>query len=64
MKWFKLAAEQGDSNAQYNIGRCYEYGNGVEQSYEEAAKWYQLAADSGDEDAQERLDTLRNNGLV
>ena len=64
VKWFKLAAEQGDSNAQYNIGRCYEYGNGVEQSYEEAAKWYQLAADSGDEDAQERLDTLRNNGLV
>ena len=64
VKWFKLAAEQGHMDAQYNIGRCYEYGNGVEQSYEEAAKWYQLAADSGDEDAQERLDTLRNNGLV
>ena len=64
VKWFKLAAEQGHMDAQYNIGRCYEYGNGVEQSYEEAAKWYQLAADSGDEDAQERLDTLKNNGLV
>ena len=60
----KLAAEQGPMDAQYNIGRCYEYGNGVEQSYEEAAKWYQLAADNGHETAQNELRSLRENGLI
>lgn len=64
VKWYSLSAQQGNTNAQYNLGWCYEFGQGIERSYEEAAKWYQLAADSGDEDAQERLDTLRNNGLV
>lgn len=64
VKWYSLSAQQGNTNAQYNLGWCYEFGQGIERSYEEAAKWYQLAADSGDEDAQERLDTLKNNGLV
>ena len=65
-------------SGQYNLGRCYEFGNGVGRSYEEAMKWYKLAADNGYEDAQKRLsklqesldaeqrrqEWLRNNGLV
>ena len=40
-----MAADQGHAGAQNNLGCNYYYGQGVEQSYEEAAKWYRLAAD-------------------
>jgi hypothetical protein len=33
----------------------YNYGQGVNQNYEEAAKWYRLAADQGNADGQYRL---------
>ena len=31
VKWYRKAAEQGDKDAQHNLGVCYEYGEGVEQ---------------------------------
>ena len=49
---FRLAAEQGNSEAQYNLGRIYRYGHGVAQDYKEAVKWYQLAAEQGNAEAQ------------
>ena len=48
-------AEQGDVQAQLKIAARYEYGNGVEQSYEEAVKWYRLAAEKKNPDAQFKL---------
>ena len=45
-------AEMGDAKAQYNLGRRYYDGRGVQQSYSEAAKWYRNAADQGDANAQ------------
>ena len=44
-----------DADAQYRLGLCYEYGEGVTQSYEEAVKWYRLAAEQNNADAQNRL---------
>jgi TPR repeat protein len=44
--------------AQYNLGWCYEHGEGVEKNIEEAKKWYQLASDQGLERAQARLEKL------
>lgn len=38
------AAEQGDADAQYNLGVMYEFGDGVPQSYKQAVKWYTQAA--------------------
>ena len=29
VKWFRTAAEQGDSEAQYKLGICYYYGYGI-----------------------------------
>jgi len=29
VKWYRLAAEQGDANAQFNLGGMYEDGEGV-----------------------------------
>ena len=53
--WYRKAAEQGHTEAQNNLGVCYEYGKGVEQDYEEAAKWYKKAAEQGHTEAQNNL---------
>ena len=47
MKFYRLAAEQGYADAQYNLGVMYANGHGVSQDYAEAAKWYRLAAEQG-----------------
>ena len=52
MKWYRKAAEQGNAAAQYNLGYCYQYGQGVEQNYQEAVKWYRKAAEQGNAAAQ------------
>ena len=41
---FRDAAEEGYAEAQIQIGRCYEYGNGVEQDEAKAVEWYRKAA--------------------
>tara|TARA_E500000178_G_scaffold352135_1_gene414867 strand:- start:408 stop:1046 length:639 start_codon:yes stop_codon:yes gene_type:complete len=48
-------AIQGNATAQFNIGYMHEFGEGVTQSHEIAAKWYELAADQGDARAQHSL---------
>jgi TPR repeat protein len=47
LKWWDLAAEQGDTDAQSNLGDMYANGRGVPQDYTEAAKWYRLSAEAG-----------------
>lgn len=43
---YRLAAEQGDAEAQYQLGECYYRGRGgVEQSNPEAFSWFTKAAD-------------------
>ena len=55
-------AEQGDANAQYELGRMYDNGEGVPQNYVEAAKWYRQAADQGDAMAQNNLGVMHYKG--
>jgi len=62
MKWYRLAAEQGNAIAQANLGVMYEDGEGVPQDYKEAAKWYRLAAEQGEADAQLFLANLYSTG--
>jgi len=35
VKWYTLAAEQGNADAQNSLGLCYLYGIGVAQDSEE-----------------------------
>jgi hypothetical protein len=42
---YRKGAEQGLGSAQYHLGRCYQYGAGVERDLVEAAAWYQKAAE-------------------
>jgi len=46
-KWYRLAADQGDAGAQYNLGTMYDFGRGVRQNYAEAVRWYRFAAGQG-----------------
>ena len=55
VKWYRLAAEQGNSFGQNNLGFMYQNGRGVPQSDQEAIKWYRLAAEQGNSFALERL---------
>ena len=52
------AAEQGDAEAQWNLGLSYYNGDGVRQDYEEAAKWYRKAAAQGYAKAKKNLGEL------
>jgi len=45
--WFKKAADQGHSEAQYELGIRYQYGRGFTQNDKEAVKWYKKAAEQG-----------------
>ena len=43
-RWYRRAAEQGDAQAQYNLGLAYARGEGVTQNPVEAHMWFNLAA--------------------
>ena len=58
----KALAEQGDADAQFNLGVNYDNGTGVPQNDTEAVKWYRLAAEQGVAEAQVNLGTMYGNG--
>ena len=47
----RKAAEQGDAEAQLNLGNAYSKGAGVAKDLTKAAKWYRKAAEQGNYDA-------------
>ena len=55
VKWYTLAAEQGDAVAQNNLGIMYAGGKGVAENDRVAAKWFIKAAEQGYADAQYNL---------
>ena len=42
---YRLAAKQGDPEAQSSLGTLYYSGEGISQDFEKALKWYRLAAE-------------------
>ena len=62
-KEFKAAADQGNANAQYDLGLMYQKGQGVPKNYAEAAEWYRKAAEQGNAVAQDNLGFMYANGL-
>jgi uncharacterized protein len=45
--WFKKAAEQDWTEAQYFLARCYHDGMGIEQNNQLAFEWFRKAAEQG-----------------
>ena len=58
VKWFRLAAEQGDHSSQFMLGSMYFQGQGVPLDFDEAVKWFRLAAEQGSSDAQFILEKI------
>lgn len=59
---YQKAAQQGYATAQYNLGRMYATGQGVQTNYAEAIIWYRKATDQGNAAAQTNLGSLYANG--
>ena len=59
LRW---AAEQGDPEAQCNLGNVYYLGEGTPRDYAEAANWYRLAAGQGNAAAQNNLGVMYDEG--
>ena len=47
IRYFELAADQGNANAQFNLGFQYYIGEGVDQDYDKAFQLFQLSAEQG-----------------
>ena len=58
----EAATEQGDAEAQFNLGNMYFEGLGVPQNDAEAARLYRMAAEQGIAEAQFNLGVLYSTG--
>ena len=58
VKWYKLAAAQGNAEAQFNLGVMYYEGRGVAQDYVIAHLWLNLAAAQGNKNAEGNRDLV------
>lgn len=61
-EWRPLA-EQGEVEAQFDLGVLYDGGLGIKQDRTQAAHWYRQAAEQGHAKAQFNLAVLYANGL-
>ena len=61
VKWYRLSAEQGDVQAQYNLGLMYADGLGVLQDHVSAYMWWNLAGSKGDKNAVTNKNTVEKD---
>lgn len=62
LSFFRMAAEQGNAEAQFELGQMHAQGLGITQRFEAAADWYLLAAKQGHAKAQFHLGFLYSHG--
>jgi TPR repeat protein len=58
----RARAEQGDANAERELGSMYYWGKGVPRDYAEAVRWYRKSAEQGDVRAQYDLSGMYYRG--
>ena len=61
IRLYKLAAKQGDSMAQFNVGVMYRNGWGVVTHYVVAHMWYDISAANGSEHGAKNREKLAKN---
>ncbi len=59
---YQKSAEQGDANAQFNLGIMYDKGKDVLQDYKKAVYWYQKSAKQGNASGQFNLGWMYQYG--
>jgi hypothetical protein len=57
-RYYALAANQGCTDGEYNLGWCYQHGEGTEVDLGKARYWYERAAAKGNEKAIHNLKYL------
>ena len=57
-EWYMKAAEQDDDEAQYYIGRIFEFGKGIDIDLVQALHWYRKAAAQGHHPAMAAVERL------
>ena len=62
VRWYRIAAEGGLAEGQYNLGTLYAQGRGVQRDDTQAAKWFELAAHQGLAPAQFNLASFYASG--
>jgi tetratricopeptide (TPR) repeat protein len=62
LKWYRKAADQGNTAAQRSLGVMFGEGLGVPQDYAEALKWFRRAAEQNDAAAQTNLGIMYDFG--
>jgi len=60
--WYRLAAERGHDDAQYNLGFMYILGEGTQADVKEGLRWLHLSAMQGNWCARHLLADLHSNG--
>jgi len=63
LELYRKATQKNDSEAQYNLGSMYEFGENVEQDYTKALEWYQKAAEQDYVYAQLSLGSIYGGGF-
>ena len=58
VRWYRLAAEQGNAKAQANLGSMYASGEGVPEDNIMGYMWFNLSAARGDDYA------VKNKALI
>ena len=62
VRWYLMAAKQGDIEAENALGWLYHFGNNGKQDDAEAMKWFRKAAEQGDEKAPASIGAMYLNG--
>jgi uncharacterized protein len=62
MRLWRPLADEGNAQAQYDLGFLYDTGFGVPKDYAQAFAWSMKAAEQGDEEAQYQVATRYEHG--
>lgn len=63
MKWLRMAAENGNTEAMITLGRLSRTGVGILQNFGESAKWLQIAASRGNPEGMLEFGRLYRDGV-
>ena len=62
LKELRPLAEHGNAEAQYRLGRMYEFGRGVPKDMPQALTWLRKSAAAGNANAQQELGVMYYDG--
>ena len=61
---FALAAQDGNAEAMYLLGKCYQDGTGVERNIDKAEQWMKKAADRGYIEAKAAMEAFPDRSIA